>query len=254
MLYGQRRITYHYHASFNDQTYQPPADSDTEERGYFSQEDTVAWSRAMHSAAHRVHQLLQAKQLVVPHIERMLAAYDVRRNAIVTGNQKLAYRAARRAAGGEYDLSAELAADAFPTLVIATQEYNPWLNIRFSTYATTCLTRFFQRELQLRQKRTDRPVGGSDVEDVFWRDDAEPYANIALSHDLEQALRSPLITTQERGIIDALFFPDAGAKTTLEAIGKAIGLSKERVRQIKNRALFKLRLLLTGEEIRLEDV
>ena len=63
------------------------------------------------------------------------------------------------------------------------------------------------------------------------------------AHWLHKALG--VLNERERQIIAKRRLQDEGA--TLEALGEALGISKERVRQIESRALEKLRMALLRE-------
>jgi RNA polymerase primary sigma factor len=65
---------------------------------------------------------------------------------------------------------------------------------------------------------------------------------------LDEYLRDdhPLLTAREKSIISRRFsLKDDSQGQTLERVGKAMGLSKERVRQVQSSALQKLRLALS---------
>jgi RNA polymerase sigma-32 factor len=64
--------------------------------------------------------------------------------------------------------------------------------------------------------------------------------NVARSHWLAQALRE--LTPREQRIIHQRRLSEEGA--TLEALGRELGVSKERVRQLEHRALLKLKVAI----------
>ena len=74
-------------------------------------------------------------------------AYVRLRDEIVLGNRKLVYQAVRRrmAMSNKAD---DLIGDCHIVLIQAVAAYNPWLGIRFSTYAYTCLVRALARLAQ----------------------------------------------------------------------------------------------------------
>ena len=67
------------------------------------------------------------------------APYDCR-DRIVLGNRKLTYRAVQKWAPAS-QLADDMAAECQIVLIKAVAAFNPWLGIRFSTYAFTCLMR-----------------------------------------------------------------------------------------------------------------
>jgi RNA polymerase sigma factor (sigma-70 family) len=66
---------------------------------------------------------------------------------------------------------------------------------------------------------------------------------------IEEYLREghPLLTPREKAIISRRYFTNkSSSELTLEKVGKEMGLSKERVRQVQAAALSKLRVALTS--------
>jgi len=93
-------------------------------------------------------------------------------------------------------------------------------------------------------------AGSSDRMDFLVSDDPLPDEVVGESIDVERRsgwLRKALgvLNERERRIIAERRLRDDGA--TLEALGEALGISKERVRQIESRALEKLRSALVKE-------
>lgn len=74
--------------------------------------------------------------------------------------------------------------------------------------------------------------------------DSNPYPDEAVSDEMDRELINSVLKTlapKEEEIIKSRFGLGGHAPLTLEAIGKEIGLSKERVRQYQTTALRKLR-------------
>jgi RNA polymerase primary sigma factor len=69
-----------------------------------------------------------------------------------------------------------------------------------------------------------------------------------LTRDLRKAMR--LLDGREQRILDRYFGIGSGEPTTLEAIGRDLGLTRERVRQLKERAIGKIRGSSAGERLR----
>lgn len=93
----------------------------------------------------------------------------------------------------------------------------------------------------------DEPVG-DDSEDTFFVDQIEDVdtasPDAALDAELEgRDLRRMLrtLTERERGIVTLYFGLDSGEPLTLEQIGRKMGYTRERIRQIKEQAIEKLR-------------
>ncbi|MCA9753524.1 MAG: sigma-70 family RNA polymerase sigma factor, partial [Gemmatimonadetes bacterium] len=76
----------------------------------------------------------------------------------------------------------------------------------------------------------------------------ERVAETDLSRDLTDALNG--LDPRERKILRDYFGMDTGEGTTLEAIGRELGLTRERVRQLKERGIRKLFLRKDRERLR----
>jgi DNA-directed RNA polymerase sigma subunit (sigma70/sigma32) len=133
-------------------------------------------------------------------------------------------------------------------LIQAVAAFNPWLGIRFSTYAYTCLVRALARAAQ--RLSTDWLARSMPL-DVL--PDGEPRGRTSADGTgpgqvrIDEYLRDehPLLSPREKAIISRRFcLGDDPANQTLERVGRSMGLSKERVRQVQASALTKLRLAL----------
>jgi len=135
-------------------------------------------------------------------------------------------------------------------LIKAVEKYDCTRGFRFSTYATSAVRRELYRLVIRNQKRQQRFVTSSDTletDDV--ETDRNPQERVC-SGAHYQALQQMLarLDPREQYILRARFGFDksTGNKTTYTAIGKRLGVSKERVRQIAERALGRMRDL-SGE-------
>jgi hypothetical protein len=100
---------------------------------------TRDWARRMHYAAWRASTAATAREA-----GRWRRRYYDCRDRVVLGNLKLTFRAVQKwkpAAQFADDLTGECQV----VLINAVAAYNPWLGIRFSTYAFTCLLRALSR-------------------------------------------------------------------------------------------------------------
>src|SRR3954454_3510369 len=94
----------------------------------------------------------------------------------------------------------------------------------------------------------EKPIGGeedSELGDFVEDDQAEsPFDSASLTlrrSDIEQALSS--LPERERRVIELRFGLDGSQPCTLEEVGKAFGVTRERIRQIENNTLKKLETL-----------
>lgn len=208
--------------------------------GHMPDETTRACARRMHYAAHRAERARRPAE-----VQLWRRRYFALRDRIILGNRKLVFGAVRKRLY-QSQAADDLIGECYLVMIKAVAAYNPWIGIRFSTYAFTCLMRALSRlgqrsladklsrYLSLDQLGSDGPVetpddaptadGGPRVEE-FLRDD------------------HPLLTPREKTVIRRRFQLSDGSPT-LENVGRDLGLSKERVRQVQAIALDKIRQAL----------
>ena len=200
-------------------------------------------ARRMHYAAYRMSKARGRRDAL-----RWERAYYAWRDAVIVGNRKLIYRVVRRYSPSPR-FTEELSGDCNIVLVRAVALFNPWLSIRFSTYAYTCLVRAVFR-LGRKYLAGDRLTASVDIDNLLddvneESLDAEPpraeLARVARFFHDDDTLLSP----REKTILTLRFLAgdDAGLHT-LANVGAELGISKERVRQLQFQALAKLRLAL----------
>ncbi|QVL32513.1 sigma-70 family RNA polymerase sigma factor [Telmatocola sphagniphila] len=208
-------------------------------------EVTRDYAKRMHFCAWR---LRKAKGLV--EVDRWRLAYYRLRDEIVVGNRKLVYRAVRRRMMMS-NRTDDSIGDCHIVLIQAVAAYNPWMGIRFSTYAFTCLVRALSRQCQRQMK--DWLSRSMPLESLPDGEPGQSYEKELVSSGsirIEEFLKvdHPLLTAREKIVIGRRFAANEEATLTLEKVGQEIGLSKERVRQVQASALNKLRAVLTAEE------
>ena len=234
--------------SFTDRaapkTYNPAeaADPYQYEATYMPDEVTRDTAKRMHYAAWRAQKARTSSETM-----RWKKAYFDLRDRVVLGNRKLVYRAVRRQMSMS-NKADDLIGDCHIVLIQAVAAFNPWIGIRFSTYAFTCLLRALARKAQKAAadwlSRTV-PLDSMPDGDIGQRFDTELSSSSMFRIDEYLRDDRPLLSTREKIIISRRFSPVEGtANPTLELVGKELGLSKERVRQVQASALGKLRRVL----------
>jgi RNA polymerase sigma factor (sigma-70 family) len=175
--------------------------------------------------------------------------WRVIRDHIVERNMPLVYWLVSRRNSSDSEEDA-LLSEASLVLVRSVERFNPWLGYRFSTYASNAIIRAMMR-LKRRERRYralfpvhhdvsfERPVewGGSSLPLYLER------LNRALGRNTAD------LSGLESNVITQRFGLDSGQGRTLQEIGKAVGLSKERVRQLQHTALRKLRETLREDPV-----
>lgn len=223
------------------------ADATDYDAKYMPDDVTRDHAKRMHYAAFRVHTATTRGDAA-----RWRAAYFALRDRIVLGNRKLIYRAVRRqmAASSRAD---DLIGDCHIVLIQAVAAFNPWLDIRFSTYAYTCLVRALARLAQ--RSAADRLARALSFDALPDGEPAGKFAHEPTSSGslrLDEFLRDdhPLLDDREKAIISRRFsLSESTPSKTLETVGRELGLSKERVRQVQATALDKLRLALAPARV-----
>lgn len=199
---------------------------------------TLDLSKAMHYAAYRWHQLPSFS--TSPKWPQLY--FDLR-NKIVVGNQKLAYKAVNawhRHSTHDPLRNSLLYSDATVTLIVAASSFNPWKGVKFSTYAYTSIIRRIARDNQKFDfLATTAPLDAfPDIEPSHATDPSivnEADVGHFLSDD------NKLLSAREKLILRLRYFGATYKERSLRAIGEIVDISTERVRQIQERALNKIR-------------
>ncbi len=213
-------------------------------------EMTRETARRMHYAAWRWSRANNAREA-----SRWRQRYLLERNRIVVGNRKLVYRAVQKWAATP-QIADDLISECQVAFIKIVAAFNPWLGIRFSTYAVTCLMRSLNRITKrqandrLAQSRSLDAIPHLESSQYEIEDRADPRLDILERYLGETAT---LLTPRERFVITHRYHLNGGGQEveTLEQVGKALGLSKERVRQVQNAALNKLREALLADGLKI---
>lgn len=238
---GQPR--YVYHPSFKDHEanllygLSPSPLPEENEAAHMPDEATRDRAKRMHYAAFRWENAASARES-----ECWQRRYFALRDAIVLGNRKLVFRAVHKWKSAGYQAD-DLIGECHLVLIRVVATYNPWLGIRFSTFAFTCLMRALSRlwnKISSEEKRHPLFLEQMADADLYLRDEAPPRQ----WEPLEPFFRDDhaLLTQREKLVLKRRYgLCNPADKTTLEAVGRDLGLSKERIRQLEKAALDKLR-------------
>lgn len=200
-------------------------------------------AQRMHYAAYRM-----AKAKCALSRKKWHQQYLSLRNRIVLGNHKLIYRAARQWARFS-SCADDMVGDCRVVLIQVVAAYNPWLGVRFSTYAITCLMRALSR--LLKKQASNRLALALPLESLPAGEPREGTSeelptNYSARIDELLSENNDLLSLREKLVLQRRFNFDVRARTgTLQQVGDELGLSKERVRQVQVSALGKLRKALT---------
>jgi len=186
--------------------------------------------------------------------DRMAEAY---RDQIAQTNLALVLAMAKRTRMSEVDFS-DLVSEGNMALLRAVDKFDVARGFKFSTYACRAILKAFSRTgvklskyRQLFPTDFDPKLEKSDYLDrkrEFHRDDCVDEIRRILGDNRAD------LTDIEQSVIEHRFSLGASATKhhdfqpmTLEQVGKIIGVTKERVRQIQNKALDKIRQSLESE-------
>ena len=224
-----------------------PADNDDGALGFMPDEVTRDYSKRMHYAAWRASGATTKREAT-----RWRGRHFDYRNRIVLGNRKLTYRAVLKWHSVSQRAD-DLAGECQIVLIKAVAAFNPWLGIRFSTYAFNCLMRALSRLSQ--RHAADRLSRSMPLESLPYGEpsyavDDEPTTIEIAKLDEYFDKDHTLLSAREKTVLTRRFHlnDEARSTETLEQVGRDLGLSKERVRQVQMAALGKLRsVLLAGD-------
>jgi RNA polymerase sigma factor (sigma-70 family) len=183
-------------------------------------------------------------------IESLLLQANMVKNHIIRANLRLVVSIAKKHVGGAQNLF-ELISDGNVSLMRAVEKFDFSRGNRFSTYASWAIMRNFARSVPRERYRLDRfATGQTDALDIaaslqYYDPNEANLPELRESIDVVLARLTPLERTV---LIDHYGLDDQGQTKTLDQLGRHLGVSKERVRQIELRALKKLRKLLHPQQ------
>lgn len=195
---------------------------------------------------------LDALQEKVREIEKILAAAERIREHLVKANMRLVMSIVKKFVTRQHSFD-DLLSEGMFTLIQAVEKFDYARGFRFSTYAYRSIVRSIYRLINNTQKDDERVTlvaedwpfemeegdGSSVLTDQVWSN----LRNLT-SEMMEKLDR------RERMIIRCRYALGAHRKvTTFQAIADRLGVSKERVRQLEQRAVNKLRAMASEYEM-----
>jgi RNA polymerase sigma factor (sigma-70 family) len=171
------------------------------------------------------------------------------REYLVRTNLALVLAMAKRTRLGDVDF-AEIVSEGNMALLRAVDKFNVDRGFKFSTYACRAILKAFSRTAQKHTRhRTRFPVEFEpEMEKSDWQDRRRDLVEADCVDELKQIVDRNLadLSNVEQTVIRRRFNWEQTQETplTLEEVGKIIGVTKERVRQIQNKAMTKIRLLM----------
>jgi RNA polymerase primary sigma factor len=191
----------------------------------------------------------------VERTERLLAAANAIREQLLKANMRLAISIVKKFVTPRNSFD-DLLSDGIYSLMQAVDKFDYERGFRFSTYAYRAIARNAYRSITKRQKEWVRFA--SDMEEGSTENLAdEPREGLDIkSWERLRQLMSQLLhrlDRREQMIVRCRYALGGHRKVkTFQAIAEKLGISKERVRQLEQRAMCKLRNM--AAELDLEEV
>lgn len=179
------------------------------------------------------------------------------REYLVRTNLALVLAMAKRVRLGDVDF-AEVVSEGNMALLRAVDKFNVERGFKFSTYACRAILKAFSRTaMKHNRHRTKFPVEFEpDLEKSDWADKRRDQVEEDCIDELKAIVDRNLadLSTVEETVIRRRFNWDQAddSSLTLEDVGKIIGVTKERVRQIQNKALAKIRVVMEDGVLRVK--
>jgi RNA polymerase sigma factor (sigma-70 family) len=177
------------------------------------------------------------------------------REYLVRTNLALVLAMAKRTRLGDVDF-AEIVSEGNMALMRAVDKFNVDKGFKFSTYACRAILKAFSRTaMKSSRYKTHFPVEFEpEMEKSDWNDRKRDIVEEDCVDELKQIVDRNLaeLTDVEQTVIRRRFnWKQAeDAPLTLEEVGKIIGVTKERVRQIQNKALLKIKSVMEDGVLR----
>jgi RNA polymerase primary sigma factor/RNA polymerase sigma factor len=182
---------------------------------------------------------------MLDEIEQLHARAEETRNQIIQANLRLVVALAKKRVGTSAEL-ADLISDGNMSLIRAVEGFDYARGYRFSSYAARAIINDFARSIPTKRKRQVRFRNSMDDRlgnVVDHRSDQRMEAQAEKARREQVKIFLSRLSQRERQIVVGRFGLDYGREPqTLKDLGRELGVTKERVRQLECRAIRKLQL------------
>jgi RNA polymerase sigma factor (sigma-70 family) len=206
------------------------------------------------------HKALKLKKRIDPsrartqdldRLEELMQQAQAMKDQLISANMRLVASIAKRHAGQAENFF-ELLSDGNLSLMKAVEKFDYSRGNKFSTYASWAIMKNFARSLPDEKHRRDRFLTGYEemFESAADRRTDEQEALASANRATQQVNRLlDRLDERERRIIQLRAGLNAESGLTLEQVGRELGITKERVRQLEARTMNKLRHLAQEEHV-----
>ena len=191
----------------------------------------------------------RARTADLDRIEQLQEEALAVKNQIIRCNLRLVVSIAKRHVAPTNNFF-ELISDGNMSLIRAVEKFDYARGNKFSTYASWAVMKNYARTIPEENHRRDRFVTGhAEMFDSAADNRTDEHESLSAQSRMEEAVKGLLgrLDDRERRIIVSRFGLGGVGEQTLEQLGKELGITKERVRQIESRAQAKLRMF-AGEQ------
>jgi RNA polymerase primary sigma factor len=224
------------------------SDADSQGAKFLTREQEFHLFRKMNFLKYQAAQLQaainpsRARSADIGRLEELLREADAVRNRIICSYLGLVVFVVKKWTGDCEDLF-DLISDGNVTLIRASERFDFARGTRFSTYVTRAIINDFVRRIPRDRRRRVRFATGCEGLLQTLTDDGDSGRPEAMDQEpCREIIRKILGYLDERAqTIIVRRFGLSGDKQTLEQVGRGLGISKERVRQLESRALDMLR-------------
>jgi RNA polymerase primary sigma factor len=194
----------------------------------------------------------KAKTADLDEVERLQDEALAVKNQIISSNLRLVVSIAKRHVGPSNDFF-HLVSDGNMSLIRAVEKFDYARGNKFSTYASWAIMKNFARTIPEENYRRDRFV--TSHEEMFEaaadnRTDEHEYENVQRRmQDAVKQMLGQLSDDRIRQIIVSRYGINGATEKTLEQLGKELGITKERVRQLESKGLEEVRRIAGVEKL-----
>ena len=193
----------------------------------------------------------RARVADLDEVERLQGEALAVKNQIIRANLRLVVSIAKKNVG-QADNLFERISDGNISLIRAVEKFDFARGNKFSTYASWAIIRNFSRTIRDENHRRDRFVTGQEITFEAAADPREEERETetfrAQNQEVVHGILGRLDERERKILISRFGIGDSGERT-LEDLGRELGITKERVRQIEARAQSKLRKIAAEEKL-----